>query len=70
MRTGRPSINVCDNPLFKVDGEYLMTLTEMVEQNPKVGDVAHLTNSDFSVISGLALGGGVYVNNVWISRVR
>lgn len=70
MRTGRPSINVCDNLLFKVDGEYLMTLTEMVEQNPNKGDVAHLSNSDFSVLSGLVLGGGMYVNNVWMERLR
>jgi len=70
MKTGRPSINICDHLLYKVDGEYLMTLTEMVEQNPAKGELAHLTNSDFSVLSGLVLGGGVYVNNVWISRVR
>jgi len=70
MRTGRPSINVCDNLLYKVDGEYLMTLTEMVEQNPNKGSENHLTNSELQDIAKIPLGGGMYVNNVWIERLR
>lgn len=63
MNNGRPSLNICNHLLFKVDGTRLMTLAEILREGK-------LTNGELSLISGAGVGYGRFVRNVWYERCR
>lgn len=63
MKNGRPSLNVCNHLLFKVDGTHLMTLAEILREG-------RLSNDELLLIAGAGVGYGRYVRNVWYERCR